>query len=819
MKNAKWLDVTEYALLVSSGVGAVAAIATQQIALTATPLSLLMAINLINRRRFDRETQTTAATNLAQLDRRLSQATTQLKHQIIGLPTWVDLDQLHQGIQADQAREIANIQQQLLPLETVNLTQVQEEINQLGEQYRALNGKYGALTQSVGSMEVNFQQVATVSQVKAHDVKLFDLKQEMQSLRQALDELPRPQKVSGARALQDQIDHLNRRVNRLPQPFDGEGLKQDLDGMLKLMGDLVSRRELAKMMAEVEKVRHQNQTIEQFIAPIRTMNTILRKQMDTLSIWVRQRQENQPSETMQRIAARDLDSLRAVIETLEERMQQLPVEMGDDFTHFTADMHIIMQQMSELQAQIAIVEQKTQGVEAQQQNLEDRVNRLPTLLDHNMLHDQIEYLTMRMALTEGNLTDVRDRLMATVKSQLAAAPTTASSSPSRTPSAAIDYELILDLKSTPDAARSTAPTPSGELVTAALEAAQSRVMVVFPYPDQAILTPDVIQAFQAFLNRGGHLDIGWGLVEPLQSPQQPRYLHQNQGKLNSLPSELQKLLGQLADLKRAYPHQFHFKVLGTIENFLICDDQYAVLGIQAIATANTVFPHVSVGLRTRQQEVIQRLKQRFEDPQLDRHDPDSYFNRALTRYELGDKAGAIADYTEVLSIDSGHAVAYNNRALVHYEMGNPDPALADFEQALLANSAEPMVYCNRGIVRAEADNPLGAIEDFSTAIQIDANCWPAYWQRAIAHNRMGHKTDAIADFTEVLRINPEHAVACFYRGLARIKVNDHIGAIRDLKQAAGLFSAQGNHIGHQQVKDTMHKLRQHLVVTGHEKRA
>jgi tetratricopeptide (TPR) repeat protein len=803
MKNSNWLDVTEYLLLVGSGVGSLAAIASQQVAFTAAPLSLLMAVNLANRRRLEGAMQTETETAINQLDRRLTKQVVTLDQQVQELPSYSDLKGLRQQLQDNQTTAIAEIGQavsrRLAALESCDLGQMQYDLSELRSEQAQFN-------QSLAIATAHLNRLATTQRVDEAEGTIAQLKLEVNHLRKIISEIPKTPKLQSTRALQDQIDHLNRRLNHLPQPSNTNTLKQEMDGVLKLMGDLVSRRELAKMMTEMEKIRQQQQTMEHTVAPMKAVNTIMRKQLDTLATWVRPPETADGSPLVEGAAVAEL---RQAIAALESQLQNLPQDLVGHVTQVQSDLQAMTSHLEDLQTQINEVEQQTQTLDRQQKTLGEWVSRLPQLLDSSALQGQIKHLTARMGLSEAHLADLQHQVMALVEGNVNHLST----------ESAADYQLVFDLQATQSVTR-TASVNSRELIETALETAQSSLVIVFPYPDPRVLNRDLIQQFQAFIQRGGNLSIGWGHLDHLPQYQQSRYIYQNQLQPQADRLELQAILSQLTDLKRQYSQQFRFKVLGTDENFLVCDDTYALLGIHPLPTASALFPQVAVGLRTTRSEVIQQLIDRFHEPVLDGNDVASFFNRAITRYELGDKAGAIADYTEVLRIDTNHDVAYNNRALVQYELGHYNAAIADFEQALLVNSRNAIAYCNRGIVRGELSNRLGAIEDYTYAIQIDGDCLPAYFQRGLARNRMGNKMGAIADFGEVIRINPEDASAFFYRGLAKTKLGDRIGAIRDLKESAWLFSAQGNHIGHQQATEAITKLRKRTVITGsQEKRA
>jgi tetratricopeptide (TPR) repeat protein len=348
------------------------------------------------------------------------------------------------------------------------------------------------------------------------------------------------------------------------------------------------------------------------------------------------------------------------------------------------------------------------------------------------------------------------------------------------------------------------------LIEQALKTAQARLIIVYPNPSPQRLDCDLIDQFQAFLERGGCLDLGWGHLGDLHNRRQPRSIHTRRVIDATEQSYLHTVLHRLTALKQHYPDRFRFKVLGTDEDFLVCDRAYAVLGTQGLATASVVFPEATLGLRTRNPTVIQGLVDRFDQPVIADQDTVAYFNRATTRYDLGDRQGAIADYDEVLRITPSDDVTYNNRGLVRYDLGDKRGAMADFDLALQVNPGSFVAYCNRGVLRAELGDRVGAVEDYTTALTINPDYATAYFYRGLAQTKLQNRLGAIQDYSQVLRLNPQDATAYFYRGLACMKMGQRLEAIRDLRQAAQMFSEQGDTQNYQQVVDTLQKLHQRL---------
>lgn len=695
MENKKWLNVTEYLLLAGSGIGSVASIASQQLAVTAAPFSFLLLLSLANRQRATQAAQTKNEAGVVQLNQKLSGQIKVLGQQVKTLPTLSDFSSFTRSVSQRNEAAIAHLQsdiaQRLAPFETCAFSRMTQEMADLQHKYTKLSDALTAMTAS--------NRVANANRVEGAGIPpevqrlIAQLNSDVSQLQAKVTEVS-TQNQGIPRALQDEIHNLHRRLNRLPQPFDATMLKQDVDELTKIVGDLVSRRDLARLMAEVEKIRRQQQQLEQTVTPIKTVNTIMRKQMDTLSSWV---QSNATS---------------------SERITTPP-----------------------------------------------------------------------------------------------------------------EYELVFGLKASCNVGQDTLLSRR-TLLEEALKTARSRLIVVFPYPDRTTIDADLMTQFRELLERGASLDLGWGHLG--NEDRQARWIQNSSDFVLSTPLErhfangdpeqpekkfLATILNQLTQLKREYPNQFRFKVLGTDENFLVCDRAYAILGVHPVATTSAAFPEVALGVRTRNAEVVEGLIDRFDHPVLAADDETAYYNRAITRYELGDKQGAIADYSEVVRINPNHDIAYNNRALVRDELKNREGAIVDLNRSILSNPRNCIAYCNRGVIRLRSGDMMSAIEDFSYAIQVDPDCTNAFAQRGLARLRLGNVSGAIDDFTAMVRINSQNPVGYFHRGLALSKAGDKTKAIRDLKEAAWLFSAQGNPANYQHAIAAINKLRTRYAAHSSQERA
>ncbi|MBI4617974.1 MAG: tetratricopeptide repeat protein [Planctomycetes bacterium] len=174
---------------------------------------------------------------------------------------------------------------------------------------------------------------------------------------------------------------------------------------------------------------------------------------------------------------------------------------------------------------------------------------------------------------------------------------------------------------------------------------------------------------------------------------------------------------------------------------------------------------------------------------LDSAEPGSaaaYTRRGIARYDQGDLAGAIADYTREIELDPITAAAYSDRGIALYDRGDLAGAIADYTRAIELDPSNALGYSNRGAARKGQGDLAGAIADFTRAIELDPNFTTAYDNRGAVRRGQGDLAGAIADFTHAIELDPNYAGAYFNRGIARKGRGDLVGAIADYTRAIEL---------------------------------
>ena len=85
---------------------------------------------------------------------------------------------------------------------------------------------------------------------------------------------------------------------------------------------------------------------------------------------------------------------------------------------------------------------------------------------------------------------------------------------------------------------------------------------------------------------------------------------------------------------------------------------------------------------------------------------------------LGQLPEALADYSQALVLDSGHASVLASRAVVYYALEARALALADLNEAIRLSPQEALFYQNRATALVSLDRPAEAAQDLQTYLHL-----------------------------------------------------------------------------------------------------
>lgn len=819
MKKSPWLDTLENATLIGVGVGSVISVILKQALYATTPLSLLAVLGFLNRSRYEQVGEDNASA-LSDVEERFSKQVELLNQQVATLPAPETIQRLKKGLLLKN-REVATglyaeitavqqeVNQRLVVLEQQSTDSVQDDLHQL-------NHQYSQLSENLAQFSKELSRLSKSTKIDGLESSLERLKTEiavMQSNAGTLNHHPNPSLI----ALQDQVARLDRQLSKLPPPVDASSFKQDVSELIKMIADLVPRRDLVALMNDLKDLHQQQESLKQSIVTIesaaidfkRTFNALPQTAVAPKSatpppewnaVLSGQREAEEPPEQPE-LGSQKLDREEFDLSAIG----LVASGVYPDLQNRAADY------LNNLRSQLATVQEVTENLAQQHKQLREQVNHLPQTLDVVVLQRQLKDLSERIPSPEGTFNTFKTRIQDVLQQELQYINERLRSLPNSP-----NYELVFDLNATQPSSTNEAGMLAGSraILEEALDCTQNRLILIWPWSNQSSLDDALMEKLERFLRQKRRLDLGWC---HLADRNEDRLLGKiKRGWMNESPAQggaqqkdvLQETLHKLLYLKRGYPDYFQFKILGTSENFLVSDGSFAVLGIADTLKTATPFPDLQLKLRTKDPEVMQRLMHCFDQPTLSPNDLASYWNRAVTRHDLGDRAGAIADYSHILQINPDDDMTCNYRGLAYYDLGDIAAAIADFTRSIQHNPNQKAAYCNRGFIRAEQGDQWGAINDYSLALQAHPDFAVAYLYRGMAWQKLGEHRGALADYSETIHYAPDSAVAHYYRGLAWQKLANYQEAIADLDKAAELFTVRGSQANAQKALKNLVKLRQ-----------
>ncbi len=750
LNPSRWSPIADYALLLGSGAGAIASIATQNATVATVPMTALVAMCLLNRRRIDRYLQQTDD-NLAILEGQMVSEVSILTEQVSALPTPEAINQLQRSAMEHSDRRYvqfseaiaateSNFRQRLEAIERPDLSHIQQDMAQIQDQYTYVSA-------TVGNLSKQIERLAHQPRMEATENDVSQLQTEVMQLRVSLESLGSESKTAQA-TLQDAVRHLDRRLRQAPNSADPNMLKGEVRELIKAMADLVPRRDFNALSEKTRALHASQESLQQSVDRLRTA------------------QPNADPDDPNSIARQaDLQTLQADLMIMAESLQQIEGRLEDISVPFDITSEIrgtTATYLSGLQWQLSLLEQQTQELMDQQ------------------------------------------------KTEIAAAPShppVTALPPGATPPGPDADSSLQWLMAFRGQSSTEAWSAIDQALLQALDAAERLVLLVWPWSAAVPLDETLIERFHDLLASGCRLEIGWCHPGDRHEGRLLKQITQQWHLTTAQRQLLKSTLNLLLPLKEQYPHLFSFKILGTKEQFIVCDDRYAIVGIDALPAASSIFPELDVRVKTTETSVIDQLLHRFEHPDALPEDAVAYFNRAVTRYDLRDAEGAIADFAHVLRLDPKDAVALNNRGLIWAEKKQYQRALDDFDHALSSDPRLFAAWCNRGWLHLHRGQLDAAIADFNQAIEANTTSAIPYFYRGMARQRVGDSLGAIADFTTAIQKSSQMALPYCHRGAAYQRQGDISRAITDLEMAASLLHAQGNHRSLAQVTQVLSSLK------------
>ncbi len=264
------LELAEYASVIGSAVGTIAAGLSGQVLYAATPLTLALSLNLVNRHRFEQQTKASALSTgsaIAQVDRELREEIESVRAGLAALPpserirdmeaSMLRLSNLWAGLQQHQAEPLSPLENQQIQQEFAIVRRAIVRLRDstdanmatlrasLSEEIESLHRLVAQPAQAFGERETvrAGEQDAPASQTPVR-LEISELRQRIEQMEQKYREIVKPhlkRLVSDVKHLQEQSDtaavqaalaSLRAQVENLVKELDAEEQPQQIQGLL-----------------------------------------------------------------------------------------------------------------------------------------------------------------------------------------------------------------------------------------------------------------------------------------------------------------------------------------------------------------------------------------------------------------------------------------------------------------------------------------------------------------------------------------------------------------------------------------------------------
>jgi tetratricopeptide (TPR) repeat protein len=156
----------------------------------------------------------------------------------------------------------------------------------------------------------------------------------------------------------------------------------------------------------------------------------------------------------------------------------------------------------------------------------------------------------------------------------------------------------------------------------------------------------------------------------------------------------------------------------------------------------------------------------------------AYNNRGVTRHELGDMEGALADFDEALRLDPKYADACGNRAAVRSEMGDAEGAAADCRRGLELAPGSAGLHARRGALLHDQKDWIAARAEYDRALRLDARLHRVYLLRGNTHYHTGDWQTLCADYRRGFALAATRCAGLVVRTLRSALRSDAAAALR-----------------------------------------
>jgi tetratricopeptide (TPR) repeat protein len=202
------------------------------------------------------------------------------------------------------------------------------------------------------------------------------------------------------------------------------------------------------------------------------------------------------------------------------------------------------------------------------------------------------------------------------------------------------------------------------------------------------------------------------------------------------------------------------------------------------------------------EESLEYYRKALEDYSLalrfDHTNPEIYYKRAILRDRMGDREGALDDYTKIIQITPNYqqvapvytekylTLAHNQRGYILLAMGQIAKAEKDFTTAIAINPNYGEPYLGRASALFALGNKQQAETNYSNYLRFYPTNSKGYYYRGVVRHQLGNLEGALADYDQAIRLNDKFSEAYYNRAVVYDSLNNGNAALDNYQQALSL---------------------------------
>ncbi|MEP0872984.1 phospholipase D-like domain-containing protein [Trichocoleus desertorum AS-A10] len=623
--NNQWLQRAEYASLLTSAIGTVAAAVSQQVVFAAAPLSMSLALNTLNRERLQKQSQRDTQAAITQVDTQVQKRFDGVQQQLQALPSVPDsfdptdihaqlirtqeaianlqkdaedtVSEVHRHVDGQIKSLSCELQDKLAQIPSpFQPDHLEEDLKQVGASVAQLSQQIAAIDKCLTPLkaidlaplraDIAELQSSAKNQTEQSELQRELLKIQLEKLEQHIAQLENANQT----VITPQLAELASRLS--PTISMTVDLSEKLN---RLSEDITSKASMHKISELNNAIAVLQKQIKELPSPVTPFDpATLWEGINSLKIQADSLEEK-IGWTQVSIDALDVDrrvnKLKTKIQEIEEKSQQfltqeelLPWEQRV-VNKLTEEITSLQRQLNQVSQEFAV-----RPEQHSMQALEEVWQKLEGLSAHTTKVSELESELSRLQELIGHANQVTDIRVSELQVLFAGLQSE------------YKYKLVCDRLA------------SREYLIDALDICVEHLVMICPWLTCHSIDSTVIQKLNKALKRGVKVYIGWGHLKDIKESGNCTKKFRAGLKTNGFYDALYKL----EKLQEDFPNEFQLKLLGTHEKFLVCDRKFAMVGSHNFLTSKAILKdgpskEREVGLYTTDPRIINGLIKRFED--------------------------------------------------------------------------------------------------------------------------------------------------------------------------------------------------------------